>query len=153
MRTLDKQLRGIRGHIRSRELPRPDRIVIGTAANTAVIEFTADTAVDRLARLVSWADSLTDPFGAWVLLPNGRLIIEVTGTGPAGMTVSAGIVCPLAKLGGGKTDYDENRYSLGSALLFVDKVDTVYVRELKECLSVARLAARVVDPAGLGAAA
>jgi hypothetical protein len=99
-RTLDRLLRSIRSHIRTRRLPRPDRIVISTVSRSMHAEFTSGTAPDRLAYLALWTTTLEGLSLTWTHRAAGLLTVAATGRTAGGISVGLAASAPITELGG-----------------------------------------------------
>ncbi|USX50600.1 hypothetical protein [Lentzea sp. HUAS12] len=99
-RRLDGLLRSIRGHIRTLDLPRPDRLVISTPSGSVHAEFTSGTAPDRLACLLVWAASLHGVELTWTLQAAGTLSVAATGRTASGVMLGLAASASVVELGG-----------------------------------------------------
>ncbi|SDP60825.1 hypothetical protein SAMN05421507_11190 [Lentzea jiangxiensis] len=105
-RSLDRILRTVRGHIRTYNLPRPDRLVISTPSRSVHAEFTAGTAVDRFAAVLLWTATLHGTeFG---LTYGARDEIRLAATGQTSTGIGLGLTCSgsVFELGGTVEEHD-----------------------------------------------
>jgi len=148
--SLDRLLRGLRSHIRTRRLPRPDRLMIATGSRTAGVEFTTGTGRERLARLVVWSMTLHQVAHATVLiLPNSQLLVQVTGRGPVGLTITLHTTCALTELGS-RVRQAQHAW-VGPHRLVVNTPDTVSIDELATVLTTTRTTVAAPPVLGLTA--
>lgn len=100
-RRLDGLLRSVRAHIRTRRLPRPDRLVISTPSSSVHAEFTSGTAPDRLAHLLIWCATLQAVELTWTLQAvAGTVAVAATGRTTKGITVGLAASASVNELGG-----------------------------------------------------
>jgi hypothetical protein len=99
-RTLDHLLRQLRGHLRTRNLPRPDRLVLSTPSRSAAAEFTTGPDADRLAALLLWTVTLQGVSIGWTHTRPGVLAVAATGRTPAGLTIGVTTTAQVTALGG-----------------------------------------------------
>lgn len=99
-RRLDGLLRSVRAHIRTRGLPRPDRLVISTGSRSVHAEFTSGTAPDRLAYLLVWAATLESVELTWTHQAAGTLIVAATGRTSSGIGIGLTASASVQELGG-----------------------------------------------------
>lgn len=99
-RTLDHLLRQLRGHLRTRNLPRPDRLVLSTPSRSAAAEFTTGGDADRLGALLLWMVTLQGVSIGWTHTRPGVLAVAATGRTPAGLTIGVTTTAQIAALGG-----------------------------------------------------
>jgi hypothetical protein len=94
-RSLDRILRTLRATMRTRGLPRPDRLVISTRSRSAHAEFSTGTAPDRLAGLLLWTATLHGVSLVWTYRP-GDHTVTVAATGRTGSGIAIGLACSAA---------------------------------------------------------
>jgi hypothetical protein len=100
-RRLDGLLRSIRSHIRTRGLPRPDRLVISTPSSSVHAEFSSGTAPDRLAHLLIWCATLQAVELTWTLQAvAGAVAVAATGRTSSGITIGLAASASVMDLGG-----------------------------------------------------
>lgn len=99
-RTLDHLLRAVRGLIRTRHLPRPDRLIVSTAGRSVHAEFTSGGDADRLAALLVWTLALDSVSLAWSHRAGGLLTVVATGRTPSGLAVGLAATASIPGLGG-----------------------------------------------------
>jgi len=78
-RSLDRIMRAVRSAMRSKGLPRPDRLVISTRSRSVHMEFTTGTAPDRLAALLLWSITLDGVSLAWTHQPRTSVSVAANG--------------------------------------------------------------------------
>jgi hypothetical protein len=100
-RSLDRILRTLRATMRTRGLPRPDRLVISTRSRSAHADFSSGTAPDRMAGLLLWTATLHGVSLVWTYRP-GDHTVTVAATGRTGTGITIGLACSaaIADLGG-----------------------------------------------------
>ncbi|MFT7837574.1 hypothetical protein Q5530_15650 [Saccharothrix sp. BKS2] len=123
-RSLDRILRTLRGVMRSRNLPRPDRLVISTRSCSAHAEFTTGPAPDLLSAVLLWCLGLDGVSLAWTHRPGGVLALAATGRTPAG--VSLGLACsvPLSGLAAHLADLGPTRVATLAGVFRLAEHDT-----------------------------
>jgi hypothetical protein len=100
-RSLDRILRTLRATMRTRGLPRPDRLVISTRSRSAHVEFSSGTAPDRLAALLLWTATLHGVSLVWTWRPgDNALTVAATGRTAAGLSIGLASSASVADLGG-----------------------------------------------------
>lgn len=139
-RSLDRIFRTLSGLMRSRNLPRPDRLVISTRSRSAHAEFTTGTPPDLLAAVLRWAPVLDGVELAVTHRPTGLLTLAATGA--TGTGVALGLVCtvPASAVGIRVLDLDGERLTFlraGHRVLLLDD----HVAEQVDCFEAARLVA------------
>jgi hypothetical protein len=72
--------------MRTRGLPRPDRLVISTLSRSAHLEFTSGSAPDRLAALLLWTTTLDGISLAWTHQPRNEVSVAATGRNGSGIS-------------------------------------------------------------------
>ncbi|WP_439664145.1 hypothetical protein ACSHWB_23485 [Lentzea sp. HUAS TT2] len=96
----------MRGHIRTYNLPRPDRLVISTASRSVHTEFTSGAAVDRFAAVLLWSATLHgNEFGltyGW----HNEIRLAATGRTRAGIGIGLACSGSVFELGGTVEEYD-----------------------------------------------
>ncbi|WP_030426353.1 hypothetical protein [Allokutzneria albata] len=92
-------LRGLRSHIRSRDLPRPDHLTISTRSRSLSLTFVDGASPDRLAALLLWAATLEGLSLTWSCQ---RDVLHIVGTGRthAGIRVNLAACGQLPELAG-----------------------------------------------------
>lgn len=122
-RSLDRIFRTLYGLMRSRNLPRPDRLVISTRSRSAHAEFTSGTAPDLLAAVLLWCTGLHGVSLAWTHRP-GVLSLAATGRTAAG--VSLGLACsvPLSGLAARVADLGSTRVATLAGAFRLAEYDT-----------------------------
>ncbi|SDN70305.1 hypothetical protein [Lentzea jiangxiensis] len=155
-RSLDRILRTVRGHIRTYNLTRPDRLVISTASRSVHAEFTSGTVVDRFAAVLLWTATL---HGAEFGLTYGaRDEVRLAATARTGAGIGIGLACSgsVFELGGTVEEHDglngwQHRFVTlpGLPTLAEARTDLTSYDELA-CLVAS---ARSVNPAPAGVAA
>jgi hypothetical protein len=78
-RSLDRIMRSVRSTMRSKGLPRPDRLVISTRSRSVHLEFASGTAPDRLAALLLWSIALDGVSLVWTHQPRNSVSVAATG--------------------------------------------------------------------------
>ncbi|GHH59812.1 hypothetical protein [Lentzea cavernae] len=147
-RSLDRLLRTFRGHIRTHNLPRPDRLVIFTKTRSVHAEFTSGLPVDRFAAVLSWTATLHHlNIG---LTFDGRDELRLAATGRSGSGPAIGLACsaPVLDLGGTVEHFDQpsplpNRFAFlpGLPMLFYGKSDYATFDQLTGLVAHARTVA------------
>jgi hypothetical protein len=99
-RSLDRILRTLRATMRTRGLPRPDRLVVSTLSRSAHVEFSSGTAPDRLAGLLLWTATLHGISLVWTYRPGDTLTVAATGRTGSGIGVGLAASVSLDDLGG-----------------------------------------------------
>jgi hypothetical protein len=105
-RSLDRTLRAVRGHMRTYNLPRPDRLVISTLSRSVHTEFTSGTAVDRFAAVLLWSATLHgNEFAVTYGLHDE---VRLAATGRTGSGIGIGLACSgsVFELGGTVEEHD-----------------------------------------------
>ncbi|PRY46609.1 hypothetical protein [Umezawaea tangerina] len=72
-------MRTVRALMRTKGLPRPDRLVISTRSRSVHLEFTSGTAPDRLAALLLWSITLDGVSLVWTHQPRTSVSVAATG--------------------------------------------------------------------------
>jgi len=85
-RSLDRIMRTVRATMRTRGLPRPDRLVISTRSRSVHLEFTSGTAPDRLAALLLWSVILDGLSLVWSHQPHNTVSVAATGRTRSGIS-------------------------------------------------------------------
>ena len=151
--SLDRILRTLRATMRTRGLPRPDRLVISTRSRSVHIEFTTGTAPDRLAALLLWSATLHAVTLAWTWTTTG-LHVATTGRTSGGITLGAATTTDLTGLAARVLTGGTVVELAGSLRLPLWETETVSHEELAHLVMASRAkrsALRV--PAGAGVAA
>ncbi|MCS7484400.1 hypothetical protein ACFFQW_34290 [Umezawaea endophytica] len=99
-RFLDRIMRAVRSTMRSKGLPRPDRLVISTRSRSVHMEFTSGTAPDRLAALLLWSTTLDGVSLAWTHQPRHEVSVAATGRTAAGISFGLAASATVADLDG-----------------------------------------------------
>lgn len=99
-RTLDRILRSMRSHMRTRRLPRPDRVVISTPSRSVHAEFTSGVPADRLAYFALWTTTLDGLSLTWTHRTDGLLYVAATGRTSFGVSLGLATSAPITALGG-----------------------------------------------------
>lgn len=149
-RSLDRILRTVRGHIRTYNLPRPDRLVISTRSRSVHAEFTSGTAVDRFAAVLLWTATLHgNEFG---LTYGWHDEVRLAATGRTGTGIGIGLACSgsVVELGGTVEEHDglngwEHRFANlpGLPTLAEARTDLASFDELARLVASARSTAPV----------
>lgn len=149
-RSLDRIFRTLYGLMRSRNLPRPDRLVISTLSRSAHAEFTSGTAPDLLASVLLWCTGLDGVSLAWTHRPGG--VLALAATGRTGSGVSLGLACsvPMSGLAARMADLGPTRVATlaGTFRLAEHDTETVTYDEVAHVVTSSR-----TTPAGLEVAA
>jgi hypothetical protein len=103
-RSLDRILRTLRATMRTRGLPRPDRLVISTLSRSAHVEFSSGTAPDRVAGLLLWTATLQGVSLVWTFRPGDTLTVAATGRTGTGIAVGLAASVSITDLGGRQVD-------------------------------------------------
>ena len=151
--SLDRILRTLRATMRTRGLPRPDRLIISTRSRSVHIEFTAGTGPDRLAALLLWSATLTAVTLGWTWTTNG-LHIAVTGRTGGGITLGAATTADLTELAARVLPGGTVIELAGSLRLSLWETETVSHEEVAHLIRASRAAqAAPVAVVGSGVAA
>jgi hypothetical protein len=145
-RSLDRILRTLRATMRTRGLPRPDRLVISTRSRSAHVEFSSGTAPDRLAALLLWTATLHGVSLVWTYRPGDTLTVAATGRTGSGIAVGLAASASIADLGGHVRD--GVAVLAGAYRLIAFAPDSVAYDELVQVVTTARtIPARPVEVA------
>lgn len=149
-RSLDRLLRTLSGVMRSRNLPRPDRLVISTLSRSAHAEFTTGSAPDRLAAVLLWCVGLDGVSLAWTHRPSGVLALAATGRTATGISLGLACSVPISGLAARVADLGPTRVATLAGAFRLPEYGTepVTYDEVAHLVAVSRRAS-----AGLGAVA
>ncbi|MFD7657897.1 hypothetical protein ACFV4N_28325 [Actinosynnema sp. NPDC059797] len=141
-RSLDRIFRTLYGLMRSRHLPRPDRLVISTRSRSAHAEFTTGTPPDLLAAALLWCTGLHGISLAWTHRPGGVLALAATGRTAGGVCLGLACSVPLSGLAARVVDLGPTRVVTlaGAFRLAEHATDTATFDEVAHLVAASRAA-------------
>jgi hypothetical protein len=108
-RSLDRILRTLRATMRTRGLPRPDRLVISTRSSSVHLEFTSAAPLDRLAGLLLWTSTLDGVSLVRTHRSAGVVSVAATGRTGSGIGIGLATTVTVTDLGGHLVELDQPR--------------------------------------------
>lgn len=99
-RSLDRTLRAFRGHVRTCNLPRPDRLVISTMSRSVHTEFTSALPLDRFAAVLLWTATLQGVSFGLTFGWTDEVRLAATGRTRSGLSIGLACAVGVLDLGG-----------------------------------------------------
>ncbi|WP_229369294.1 hypothetical protein [Umezawaea beigongshangensis] len=135
--------------MRTRSLPRPDRLVVSTRSRSLHAEFTSGTAPDRLAAVLLWSATLDGLSLAWTHRSGGVLALAATGRTASGLSLGLAASGPVVELAGRVLDLWPHRLAelAGVFALAEHHTEIVTYDEVAHVVTAARATASALEVA------